>query len=128
MKPDWSCFAGNFILNSVEYKWKANNFDETFLLGLNELNLLVSEFDHYYLSLRPVLDIEHCDTMWNINMPHNHPGLIINCRNGWFREFWSQHNKCNFSDNSSRKCTGKENITDYEQEGLVPFVGKLNLD
>lgn len=61
-------------------------------------------------------------------MPHNiHSGQIVNCRNGWFREFWSQHNKCYFNNSSPRKCTGQEAITDYEQEGLVPFVGKYLL-
>lgn len=67
---------------------------------------------------------DQCNSSWNTNKPHALPGLLINCRNGWFREFWSQHNKCEFNNNSTRKCTGMEKITDYEQEGLVPFVGK----
>lgn len=65
-----------------------------------------------------------CNSTIDTNLPHvTKPELVINCRNGWFREFWSQHNKCSF-DNTNRKCTGEEAISDYEQEGLVPFVGK----
>lgn len=72
----------------------------------------------------------------------------MNCRNIWFNEFWSQHHRCTLpangesSRNASGKsdagsaggpdriaglmpaCTGNEIITNYEQEGLVPFVGK----
>lgn len=54
------------------------------------------------------------------------PGKIVNCRNIWFREFWSQHHKCSFNANLSAgmtRCTGTEELIDYEQEGLVPFVG-----
>lgn len=50
----------------------------------------------------------------------------MNCRNIWFREFWSQHHKCSFNANLSAgmtRCTGTEELIDYEQEGLVPFVG-----
>lgn len=68
---------------------------------------------------------DSCNATWNINRPHSLPGLLINCRNSWFREFWSQHNKCEFNNNNTtKKCTGMEKLTDYEQEGLVPFVGK----
>lgn len=83
-----------------------------------------TEFDEYYLSLRPIVNGDTCNSSWNTNLPHSSQGLVINCRNSWFREFWSQHNKCDFNSNSTKKCTGKEKITDYEQEGLVPFVGK----
>lgn len=68
-----------------------------------------------------------CNASQGMNIPHaTQPAQIVNCRNGWFREFWIQHNKCTF-ENSEQKCTGQESITDYEQEGLVPFVGKLLL-
>lgn len=59
---------------------------------------------------------------------------IVNCRNIWFREFWSQHNKCEFDKTAygvkvdtktSNHCDGSEKIQ-FEQEGLVPFVGKCN--
>lgn len=63
------------------------------------------------------------------NVPHESlPGKIVNCRNIWFREFWSQHHKCTFNQNASiemTRCTGTEELKDYEQEGLVPFVGKI---
>lgn len=61
--------------------------------------------------------------------------LIVNCRNIWFREFWSQHNKCEFDKTTTggkvdartaNLCSGKETIQ-FEQEGLVPFVGKYFL-
>lgn len=61
--------------------------------------------------------------------------LIVNCRNIWFREFWSQHNKCEFDKTTygtavdpkvSHHCDGTEKIQ-FEQEGLVPFVGKYIL-
>lgn len=58
----------------------------------------------------------------------------INCRNPWFREFWSHHFNCRFADQpisempsspiGLKLCTGNERVTKYEQEGLVPFVGK----
>ena len=72
-----------------------------------------------------------CDGQTEDNVPHkNLPGKIVNCRNIWFREFWSQHHKCSFGTNSSiatTACTGEEELIDYEQEGLVPFVGKRYL-
>ncbi|XP_076545118.1 metabotropic glutamate receptor 8 isoform X1 [Osmia lignaria lignaria] len=82
-------------------------------------------FDDYYLNLRPRVDNE-CNGQTESNVPHKHlPGKIVNCRNLWFREFWSQHHKCSFNANSSvgtTRCTGTEKLIDYEQEGLVPFV------
>lgn len=69
-----------------------------------------------------------CNGQTESNVPHKHlPGKMVNCRNLWFREFWSQHHKCSFNANSSAattRCTGTEKLIDYEQEGLVPFVGK----
>jgi hypothetical protein len=83
-----------------------------------------AEFDDYYMALRPRMEEDSCNASMETNLPHSTKAdLITNCRNGWFREFWSQHNKCSF-DNTSRKCTGDEAISDYEQEGLVPFVGE----
>lgn len=72
-----------------------------------------------------------CDGQSESNVPHkNLPGKIVNCRNIWFREFWSQHHKCSFNANLSAgmtPCTGNEKLIDYEQEGLVPFVGERYL-
>lgn len=68
---------------------------------------------------------QHCNASSGVNLPHpEDPNLQINCRNVWFREFWSQHNKCGFENNTEKQCTGEEAIDDYEQEGLVPFVGE----
>lgn len=87
--------------------------------------LSVVEFDDYYTSLRPRMNELNCNASSGINLPHpDDPSLTINCRNVWFREFWSQHNKCSFSNNTERPCTGNESIEGYEQEGLVPFVGE----
>ena len=73
-----------------------------------------------------------CDGVHERNVPHHElPGKYVNCRNVWFREFWSQHHKCTFSpsavDSSVKLCTGTEELVDYKQEGLVPFVGKFFL-
>ncbi|XP_055372800.1 metabotropic glutamate receptor 8 isoform X2 [Condylostylus longicornis] len=81
-------------------------------------------FDEYYLSLRPKMNQESCS---NSGVSRNQPALVdkdtwINCRNIWFNEFWSQHNKCGFDKNSTRICSGLEKLIGYEQEGLVPFV------
>lgn len=82
-------------------------------------------FDDYYKSLRPRLRPEDCSNM-DENKPHpNDPTLQINCRNIWFNEFWSQHHKCSFEKGAAKQCTGNETLTNYEQEGLVPFVGKI---
>ncbi|KAG7210717.1 hypothetical protein KM043_012217 [Ampulex compressa] len=82
-------------------------------------------FDDYYLNLRPRMGDE-CEGQAESNVPHKSlPGKIVNCRNIWFREFWSQHHKCSFGANASTgvtRCTGIEDLVDYEQEGLVPFV------
>ncbi|KAK2582491.1 hypothetical protein KPH14_004793 [Odynerus spinipes] len=82
-------------------------------------------FDDYYLSLRPRM-ADECQGQMEKNVPHKSlPGKMVNCRNIWFREFWSQHHKCTFSTNASietTRCTGTEELKDYEQEGLVPFV------
>lgn len=79
------------------------------------------------MSLIPKQDGLTCNTSLGLNIPQPSTGKIINCRNSWFREFWIQHNKCTFN-NSSRKCSGYETIAGYEQEGLVPFVGKPNFN
>ncbi|KAF5289810.1 hypothetical protein FQR65_LT11740 [Abscondita terminalis] len=84
----------------------------------------IQAFDYYYKSLIPKLDVFPCNSSYDANVYENNNRKLINCRNGWFREFWSQHNNCSF-DNSLRKCSGLEGIAGYEQEGLVPFVGKL---
>lgn len=72
---------------------------------------------------------DECRGQSENNVPHESlPGKIVNCRNIWFREFWSQHHKCTFNQNASiemTRCTGTEELKDYEQEGLVPFVGKI---
>jgi hypothetical protein len=59
------------------------------------------------------------------SLPIDANGKRINCRNIWFREFWSQHHKCAFNESKLPRCTGNETINEYEQEGLVPFVGLL---
>lgn len=86
-------------------------------------------FDEYYKSLRPRLTPQDCTQSALVNRPHpQNPKLQINCRNIWFNEFWSQHHKCSFdgasTDDRLPRCTGNETLTNYEQEGLVPFVGK----
>lgn len=91
--------------------------------------LLLVEFDEYYTSLRPRMNDHNCNSSSGINLLRaDNQNLIVNCRNVWFREFWSQHHKCSFNnnnnDNINKQCTGTESIKDYEQEGLVPFVGK----
>lgn len=80
----------------------------------------IEEFDKYYMSLKPATDLACNSTEYNFKYPKNKEH-VINCRNPWFREFWSQHNNCSFSSNG-KKCKGNEVISDYEQEGLVPFV------
>ncbi|XP_011703241.1 PREDICTED: metabotropic glutamate receptor 8-like [Wasmannia auropunctata] len=86
---------------------------------------VLKDFDSYYLKLRPRMGDE-CGGQTESNVPHKSlTDVIVNCRNIWFREFWSQHHKCTFSVNASSdmtRCTGEENLFDYEQEGLVPFV------
>ncbi|KYN01754.1 Metabotropic glutamate receptor 7 [Cyphomyrmex costatus] len=86
---------------------------------------VLKDFDNYYLRLRPRMDNE-CGGQTEKNVPHKSlTDKTVNCRNIWFREFWSQHHKCTFSVNASSamtRCTGEEKLADYEQEGLVPFV------
>ncbi|XP_046405665.1 metabotropic glutamate receptor 6 [Ischnura elegans] len=83
-------------------------------------------FDTYYKSLRPRMDGDGCDSNPGKNIRTKHGE--VNCRNVWFREFWSQHHKCTFDVNVTamgphmKPCTGKEELYEYEQEGLVPFV------
>lgn len=72
---------------------------------------------------------EACPNENNVKFKDNGTEYIRNCRNIWFREFWAQHHKCSFNESEiyregKVKCTGKEQSTSYEQEGLVPFVGK----
>lgn len=72
------------------------------------------------------MDGDYCNISSQINIPHvTTPELEVNCRNVWFREFWAQHNKCSWDPDDTNPCTGSESILDYEQEGLVPFVGKF---
>ena len=78
-------------------------------------------FDKYYRSLRPRMDNDKCANASSLPIDAN--GKRINCRNIWFREFWSQHHKCAFNESKLPRCTGNETINEYEQEGLVPFVG-----
>lgn len=89
--------------------------------------LLLSDFDVYYKNLRPRVGDE-CGGETEKNVPHpQYPEKIVNCRNVWFREFWSQHHKCTFGGPSAqgiKACTGDETMNEYDQEGLVPFVGK----
>ncbi|KAL3289431.1 hypothetical protein HHI36_022856 [Cryptolaemus montrouzieri] len=83
----------------------------------------IKEFDEYYLSLRPRFEADPCNSSSEINISHKkNSSLVVNCRNAWFREFWSQHNNCSFNNSGSRRCKGNETIGEYEQEGLVPFV------
>ncbi|XP_059609665.1 metabotropic glutamate receptor 4 [Phlebotomus argentipes] len=79
----------------------------------------LAAFDDYYLSLRPRLPHTPCTTD---RFATSSLGTIVNCRNLWFNEFWSQHHKCSFASNSQTPCTGAEGVHGYEQEGLVPFV------
>ncbi|XP_017772969.1 PREDICTED: metabotropic glutamate receptor 7 isoform X2 [Nicrophorus vespilloides] len=89
----------------------------------------IKGFDRYYSSLRPKMDKEKemCNSSNGRNIPLP-SGKTINCRNVWFKEFWSQHNKCSFEDENNgneddvKPCTGVEMMEDYDQEGLVPFV------
>lgn len=90
-------------------------------------------FDRYYKNLRPRLPTDtQCQkvngSIRNIFDPVTNK--TINCRNIWFNEFWAQHHKCYFENDpksikgSRKQCTGREELKDYEQEGLVPFAGE----
>ena len=88
-------------------------------------------FDNYFKSLRPGSG-KVCGSKENVNVVKG--SRVINCRNPWFREFWTSHFKCRFSNanntgqNSSvPDCKLNDRIVDYEQEGLVPFVGKYSI-
>ncbi|XP_017757027.1 PREDICTED: metabotropic glutamate receptor 7-like, partial [Eufriesea mexicana] len=85
----------------------------------------LQDFDNYYSNLRPRV-ADECEDQTENNVPHKKlPGKVVNCRNIWFREFWSQHHKCSFNANLTAgmtPCTGTEELINYEQEGLVPFV------
>lgn len=86
-----------------------------------------SGYDQYYKSLRPRLDADFCNVSQSNVPDSSRPEIEVNCRNVWFREFWSQHNKCSFENGKyPKRCTGTESISDYEQEGLVPFVGEYS--
>ena len=92
--------------------------------------LFCAGFDDYVRKLRPPLKLSDCPTT-----SRNYGRL--NCRNPWFRQFWSHHFRCKFADQKHNEvppelrgqdlalCTGKERLSKYEQEGLVPFVGEL---
>lgn len=70
-------------------------------------------FDNYFQKLRPSNGEECSKSEWNDKK--------VNCRNPWFREFWAKHHRCQFGA-STDQCTGSEEITRHQQEGLVPFV------
>nr|XP_045603573.1 metabotropic glutamate receptor 8-like [Procambarus clarkii] len=75
-------------------------------------------FDRYLRALRPRERGKPC----SLTGPGDDQER--NCRNVWFKEFWTQHFNCTFRNPlppGRRACTGKETIT-HEQEGLVPFV------
>ena len=95
------------------------------------LFVCLAGFDNYYKSLVPRMGNECSNVTVGQNVPHSsRPGKLVNCRNDWFREFWSQHHKCTFDSKvppGKVKCTGNEELTDYKQEGLVPFVGMYKL-
>jgi len=76
----------------------------------------IVEFDTYFRQLVPPLRREDCRS----NKIRDKGDRKINCRNPWFREFWSKHHKCNYV-GSGRICTGDERVR-HQQEGLVPFV------
>jgi metabotropic glutamate receptor 6/7/8 len=79
------------------------------------------------MGLRPAPTLAECET------GNGKRKSGMNCRNPWFREFWSHHFRCQFPDEKNeslkqnqeemRICTGQEVLMKYEQEGLVPFVG-----
>ncbi|XP_015120349.1 metabotropic glutamate receptor 2 [Diachasma alloeum] len=86
----------------------------------------LDDFDVYYKNLRPRVGDE-CGGQTERNVPHPKlPEKMVNCRNVWFREFWSQHHKCIFGGSAAQTgmkgCTGDEVMNEYDQEGLVPFV------
>ncbi|XP_020279613.1 metabotropic glutamate receptor 8-like isoform X2 [Pseudomyrmex gracilis] len=89
---------------------------------------VLEDFNEYFVNLRPKMGNE-CGGQIQYNVPHpSMAGKIVNCRNIWFREFWAQHHRCTFDTAQHvtlpnvTRCTGVEELVDYEQEGLVPFV------
>ncbi|XP_047741499.1 metabotropic glutamate receptor 8, partial [Hyalella azteca] len=78
-------------------------------------------FDEYLQNLKPRFKKKKCEEVVD--------GVLIkrNCRNVWFKEYWTKHFNCTFNRNVSNPldtrndCTGDEVIM-TEQEGLVPFV------
>lgn len=96
----------------------------TFLPPLISFSCPLAGFDNYIRRLRPREKGKTCSERG----PGE--GEERNCRNVWFKEFWTQHFNCTFRSplpEGRRACTGNETIT-HEQEGLVPFVGKLLWD
>ncbi|XP_023336258.1 metabotropic glutamate receptor 6 isoform X2 [Eurytemora carolleeae] len=79
----------------------------------------IQGFDDYFLSLRPPMSMQECSTKSKRNK-------MVNCRNPWFREYWSKQHSCSFKDAENRGfsdlCTGLERKELYQQEGLVPFA------
>lgn len=101
------------------------------LTATNAIQFLISDFNEYFVNLRPKMGNE-CGGQIQYNVPHpSMAGKIVNCRNIWFREFWAQHHRCTFDTAQHvtlpnvTRCTGVEELVDYEQEGLVPFVGNV---
>lgn len=103
------------------------------------LSLSVPGFDEYFLGLRPPLLLSDCKEDETSSNRRRLRRPSVNCRNPWFRQFWSHHFHCHFRDQSESEmpaktgggsgdrlniCTGRERLTKYEQEGLVPFVGE----
>ena len=76
-------------------------------------------FDRYLQKQRPKVRKIPCDD------PPPGRGLVRNCRNVWFKEFWTHHFNCTFREThpaNRKSCSGLEDLRP-EQEGLVPFVG-----
>ena len=81
--------------------------------------LLFLGFDRYLRNLRPKVRKALCTA------PLPAPNLVRNCRNVWFKEFWTHHFNCTFREirpPTRKSCTGFEDLQ-TDQEGLVPFVG-----
>lgn len=121
-------FLLSVLINLCNHSYSLSSNHVCFRSFFFVMNCTIIGFDEYYKSLRPRLNPQDC-TQALVNRPHSQdPKLQINCRNIWFNEFWSQHHKCRFdgTPNEDRlpRCTGNETLTNYEQEGLVPFVGK----
>ncbi|CAL4082358.1 unnamed protein product, partial [Meganyctiphanes norvegica] len=75
-------------------------------------------FDNYLRSLRPKVRGTPC-------MAGIEQGLERNCRNVWFKEFWTNHFNCTFREKlppGRMRCEIEDWSIKHEQEGLVPFV------